>query len=62
MEPQTKRSIQQTRREIRQVDNKQPKGGEKAYDFSNTSNIDDTIMYKENNSEEYQIDKEFYSF
>jgi len=59
VKPQMRRSIQQTER--KQINSKQPKSGEKAYDFSkNTSNIDDIITYEENNSES-QIGKEFYN-
>lgn len=48
MEPQERRSTQQTGMETNQVDNRQSKSGEKAYDFRNISNIDD-VTYKENN-------------
>lgn len=59
MEPQARRSTQQTGRETKQMD-RRPKSGEKAYDFSkNISNIDDIITYEENDSAKSQVGKEF---
>lgn len=62
MEPQARRSIQQTGRETKQVDSSQLKSEEKTYDFSkNISNMHNIITYEENNSAESQVGKEFYN-
>lgn len=60
MEPQG-RSTRQIKMETKQMDNRQSKSEEKAYDFRNISNIDDVITYKENNSAEFQVGKEFHN-
>lgn len=57
VESQAKRPIQQTKVETKQSDSSQS-NNEKA--LNNISNIDDTIVYEENDSVEFQIDKEFY--
>lgn len=58
MESQAKRPIQQTKVETKQSDSSQS-NNEKA--LNNISNIDDIIVYEENDSVELQIDKEFYN-
>lgn len=61
MEPQARRSTRQIEMETKQMDTRQSKSGEKTYDFSNISNVDDVITYEENNSAEYESDKKFYN-
>lgn len=56
VEPQTRR---QTEIKTKQSDTSRAKSGGKAYDLSNISNMDDIIIYEEDESTVLQFDREF---
>lgn len=59
MKSQTKKSFQETEIKINQADIRQSRSRGKTYDFSDISNLEDAIVYEENNSIP-QVDREFH--
>lgn len=59
VEPQTKRPTQQTGVKSKQSEISQAKSGGRTYDLNDVSNIDDVIVYEENEPAVSQADREF---